>query len=68
MTMVECPCGKARMTYEVVGEDNWYGTAANTRLVANNDTWGKDCICKACGAIYDGFDPCMVTVTEGGEG
>ena len=67
MTTVECPCGKACMTYEVVGEDMWMGTAVNTRL-AYNDNWGKDCICKSCGEKYDEFDPCMVTVTEGGEG
>ena len=40
MTTVECPCGKACMTYEVVGEDMWTGTAVNTKL-AYNDNWGR---------------------------
>lgn len=62
METVKCPCGQAEMTYEVIGEDMWMGTAVNTRIVYN-DNYGKDCICRSCGVKYDEFDPCMVTVT-----
>jgi hypothetical protein len=55
-----CKCGKASMTYEVIGEDLWSGVPENTTIVTEGH--GKACICNNCKTTYDHFDPCMVKI------
>lgn len=58
MEKVECKCGKASMTYECIGLDEYKGEAVNTKI--EKEGFGKACICKSCGTKYDNFDHCMV--------
>lgn len=58
MEKVECKCGKASMTYDIIGEDLWSAVPENTSIVKEKYT--KVCICKSCGTKYDEYDPCMV--------
>ena len=60
MDNVDCRCGKAYMSYTLVGEDFWLGTPHNTTIKVNG--YGRDCICNHCGTIYDNFDPFMVKI------
>jgi hypothetical protein len=56
----KCKCGKASMTYEVIGEDLWSGTPENTKI--EKQGYGKACVCISCKDKYDQFDPCMVKI------
>ena len=54
----QCKCGKASMSYEVIGEDLYMAKAVNT--IIKKEGYGKVCICRFCNKQYDNFDPFMV--------
>ena len=56
--VVKCECGKASMTYKIIGEDLWSAVAVNTLIISKD--YGKVCICKNCKNEYDKYDSCMV--------
>lgn len=58
METVKCKCGKASMTYKVIGEDLWTAEAKNTVICPTG--YIKTCICMGCKESYSQFDPCMV--------
>jgi hypothetical protein len=58
MEKVDCKCGKAYMTYECTGLDQYKGEAVNTEI--KKEDVRNVCICKSCGSQYDNYDPCMV--------
>jgi hypothetical protein len=62
MKKVECRCGKASMTYEVTGEDQWTALAVNTKVTRRK--YSSECQCKICGSVYDDFDFCNVVSVE----
>jgi len=58
--IVKCKCGKASMTYEVIGEDLWSGVQVNTTL--KKEGYYVSCTCNDCKEWYDNYDPCMVKI------
>ena len=58
MEIINCKCGKARMTYKIVGIDKWIAEAFNTNISKSDGV----CICRCgeCGSAYDTYDPFMV--------
>ena len=58
MEIVKCKCGRASISYQVIGEDMWGYDAINTSVVKACGI--KHCICMLCGQKYDEFDPFMV--------
>ena len=56
---VDCDCGKACVTYQSIGEDEFEAIAINTKVKTNYEG-GKVCVCLSCGDSYDTFDPYMV--------
>ncbi len=62
MEIKKCKCGKASMTYEIIGMDLWSGVPVNT--IIRKDRWDAVCICKICNDEYDQFDPHMVKILK----
>ncbi len=60
MEVKKCYCGKASMTYQVIGEDLWSGTPVNTEL--KKGKYSVECQCKDCKEWYDRFDLVMVKI------